>query len=196
MNGYDSVDAYIEAAEHWQDELRTLRAILLATDLEETVKWGGPCYTCDGENVVGLGAFKAYFGLWFHQGVLLTDPAGVLINAQQGKTRAQRQWRFTSSDEINKRMVRSYVQEAIRLCRDGRKVTPQRGKPVDLPPELTAARAEKPAAKAAFEAFTIGKRREFAAHVAEAKRAETRQRRVNKIIPMILAGEGLNDRYR
>ena len=73
MQRHKSVDAYIEAAEYWQEELREVRKILQNTELEETTKWGGPCYTFDGKNVVGLSAFKSYFGLWFFQGVLLKD---------------------------------------------------------------------------------------------------------------------------
>ncbi len=91
---HKTVDDYIEAAEPWQDELIRLRKILRSTDLEETVKWGAPCYTHDGKNVVGMASFKSYVGLWFHQGALLGDKKKVLINAQEGKTKALRQWRF------------------------------------------------------------------------------------------------------
>ena len=80
-----SVDAYIERNPQWAAALKKLRKILNATELEETVKWGGPCYTYEGKNVVGLGSFKSYVGLWFHQGALLKDEAKVLINAQEGK---------------------------------------------------------------------------------------------------------------
>ena len=100
MKRYKSVDAYIESAEYWQEELRELRKILRSTELEETTKWGGPCYTFDRKNVVGLGAFRSYVGLWFFQGVLLKDERQVLINAQSGRTKAQRQWRFTASADI------------------------------------------------------------------------------------------------
>ena len=88
MQRAKSVDEYVENASVWGDELRRLREILKTTPLDEEVKWGGPCYTWKGKNVVGVGAFKSYFGLWFHQGALLSDDAGVLINAQEGKTRA------------------------------------------------------------------------------------------------------------
>lgn len=196
MKRFTSVDDYIDHAEHWQDELRTLREILQATDLEETVKWGAPCYTYDDKNVVGLGAFKSYVGLWFHQGALLEDPEGVLINAQDGKTKAQRQWRFESAKQIKARPIKAYVKEAIGLVRDGKEMKADRSKPVVIPPELAAAFKKDKKAKAAFDNLTKGKQREYADHVADAKRDTTRLSRVEKIMPMITKGVGLHDKYR
>jgi uncharacterized protein YdeI (YjbR/CyaY-like superfamily) len=94
MKRANSVDEYIADAGTWKNELKRLREILRSTELKEEVKWGGPCYTCDGKNVVGIAGFKSYFGLWFHQGALLKDPKKVLMNAQEGKTKAMRQWRM------------------------------------------------------------------------------------------------------
>ncbi len=196
MKGAASVDEYIENAEHYQDELRSLRKILTATDLEETVKWGAPCYVIDGKNIVGIGAFKSYVGLWFHQGALLKDPEGVLINAQDGKTKAQRQWRFTSAKEIKPKLIKAYVNEAIGLARAGKEIKADRGKPVVIPDELKHAMAKDAALKKAFAALTPGKQREYADHVGEAKREETRLSRVEKIVPMIKKGGGLHDKYR
>lgn len=90
MKRANSVDDYIKTSDNWQDELVQLRGILAATGLVEEVKWGAPCYTSNGENVVGIGAFKSYFGLWFFQGALLRDDQKVLVNAQEGKTKALR----------------------------------------------------------------------------------------------------------
>ena len=196
MKRYTSVDDYIDGAEQWHDELVTLRGIITRTELEETVKWGAPCYTLDGKNVVGLGAFKSYVGLWFHHGALLSDPDGVLINAQEGKTKAQRQWRFTSPREIKVRRITAYLKEAIALQRAGRTIRPTRAAPVVVPPELAAALAADRAAEQAFAAMSPSCQREYANHVAEAKRADTKVRRVEKILPMIVAGGGLHDRYR
>ena len=97
------------------DEQR-LRAILDATPLTAEIKWGAPCYTFNGKNVVGLMAFKSYFGLWFHQGVALKDEASVLINAQEGKTKALRQWRMTSVKDIKPAIVKRYLKEAIEIA--------------------------------------------------------------------------------
>ena len=194
MNKHRSVDDYIASAPYWQDELRMLRGILRATVLDETLKWGAPCYTFAGKNVVGLGAFKSYVGLWFHQGALLSDPDGVLINAQAGRTRALRQWRFGSRREIKARRIKAYVNEAIELQRQGKRITPDRSRPVVVPAELKGALAKSKRAKAAFEKLTKGRRREYADYVGEAKREATRQARVKKVVPMILAGKGLRDR--
>jgi len=190
------VDEYIESTESWRKELSRLRKVLRSTDLEETVKWGAPCYTWGGKNVVGLGAFKSYFGLWFFQGALLADKGKVLINAQEGKTKALRQWRFTSGKEIKARLIKAYVNEAIELQRQGAEIKPDRGRPVEIPPQLKRALAGNKKASRGFNAMTLGKQREYAEYISSAKREETRAKRLEKIIPMIAAGQGLHDRYR
>ncbi|MEM1186680.1 MAG: DUF1801 domain-containing protein [Planctomycetota bacterium] len=196
MSKPKSVDDYIASADHWGDELASLRAVLLKTELEETIKWGAPCYTLEGKNVVGLAAFKAYVGLWFHQGALLSDPKGVLINAQEGKTKALRQWRFTKPSEIKPRIIASYVNEAIELQRSGRDLKPDRAKPVSIPDELAEALRVDKKANASFDKLAKGKQREFADHVSEAKKQETRLKRAAKAIGLLREGKGLNDKYR
>ncbi len=191
-----TVDDYIAQADRWRDEIARLRAILLDVGLDETVKWGGPCYTLDGRNVVGIGAFKSCFGLWFVQGALLADPAKRLVNAQPGKTRAMRQWRMQSAADIRPRLVRQYASEAAELAARGREIRPRRRPAASLPPELEAALGADNAARTAFDKLTPGRRREFAEFIAGAKRAETRERRVARALPLIREGRGLNDRYR
>lgn len=193
---YQSVDDYFEGARIWADEQRRLREILCSTGLDEELKWGGPCYTYKGKNVVGLGAFKSYFGLWFHQGALLDDDADVLINAQEGKTRAMRQWRMHAARDIRAAVIRRYVQQAKSLIDEGKRIGPVRSKPTVVPVELTKALNRCKGATAKFRSLTPGKQREYADYVASAKRADTRARRIEKILPMIQAGTGLNDRYR
>ena len=100
---------YIEKHQTYMKELVLLRDILNNTDLEETIKWGAPCYTINGKNIVGMAAFKSYIGLWFHQGVFLKDLKKVLINAQEGTTKALRQWRFKNrrdGSKIDQRICR------------------------------------------------------------------------------------------
>ena len=196
MLRFDSVDAYIEHNTEWQDELIQLRKIVSSCELQETVKWGAPCYTYNGKNVVGMAAFKEYFGLWFHQGALLADSGNYLINAQEGKTKALRQWRFGSKKEIKTRLIKSYIKEAISLADEGAEIKPTRNKPLQIPDLLQQALASNLKADAAFGEFSRGKQREFADYVAEAKREETKLKRIQKILPMILRGEGLNDKYR
>lgn len=196
MKRFKTVDEYVDAQTTWKDEIRRLREILQATPLTEEVKWGGPCYTYKGKNVVGLGSFKSYFGLWFHQGALLSDPDGVLLNCQEGKTRALRQWRMESKKDIKATKIKSYVREAMKLVDEGKEIKPQRDKPLELPPELVAALKKNRAAKSAFEKLTKGKQREYADYIAEAKRDETKTKRLEKILPMIASGIGLHDKYR
>lgn len=191
-----TADAFYGDAKQWAQELSRLRAILLETELQETVKWGAPCYCWKGKNVVGVGGFKSYFGLWFHQGALLGDPLKVLINAQEGKTKALRQWRMTSAEEIDPAQIRAYTNEALEVAKRGNEIGPDRAQPVVIPPELEAALAAAPEAAAQFEGFGTGKQREFADYISLAKRQETKARRLEKILPLIRSGAGLNDKYR
>ncbi len=110
-------DAFFEGLTQWRAEAEKLRAILLACGLDETVKWGGPVYTAEGRNVVGLAAFKSYFGLWFFDGARLADKQGVLVNAQEGKTKSMRQWRMTKASDIKPAAIKAYVKEALALAR-------------------------------------------------------------------------------
>ena len=196
MKSYKTVDAYIKGNERWTSELEQLRKILNGTPLEETVKWGGPCYTYGGKNLVGIGAFKTYFGLWFHQGALLSDEAQVLQNAQEGKTKALRQWRMTSKKDIKARTIKAYVKEAIELQTKGKEIKPDRNKPLIIPPELKKALSKNTEARTVFEKLTKGRQREYADYIAEAKRDATKASRLKKILPMITAGASLHDKYR
>lgn len=196
MKSFKTIEAYIEAHGEWIPALTKLRKVLLSTELVETVKWGGPCYTLDGKNVVGLGAYANHAALWFHQGVFLEDPAGVLVNAQEGKTVALRQMRFETLAQIKVRLVKAYLEEAIENQKLGKVVKPKKASALRLPSELAAALRESPKLKQAFEALTPGRRREYGQYITEAKREATRLSRVEKITPMIQSGVGLNDRYR
>lgn len=196
MKRAKSVDEFIAAADHWQSELMRLCEILRKTSLTEEVKWGGPCYTHNGKNVVGIGGFKSYFGLWFHQGALLRDDAGVLINAQEGKTRALRQWRMASAQDIKPVIIRRYVKEAISYVEAGREIKADRTKAIVVPDILRNAMRRAKGATAAFRELRPGLQREYADYIASAKRDDTRQKRIEKILPMIVAGKGLNDKYR
>lgn len=196
MSKPSSAEDFIAKHPKWQDLLVVLRNLLNSTELEETIKWGVPVYTLNGKNVVGIAAFKNHAALWFHQGALLSDPDGKLINAQQGKTRAQRQWRFEEGDDLDEASVLSYVLEAIENQRQGKTVKQEKLKSLSVPTELEQVFKSDAALKAAFDALAPYKQREYAEHVSDAKREDTRIRRLDKIAPMIRAGKGLNDRYR
>ena len=195
MQRHSTVDSYIDGHIEWRDCLTALRNILLETELEETVKWGAPCYVYQKKLVVGIGAFKSYLGLWFHQGALLKDKHKKLINAQEGKTKALRQWRFYDISEIDSEVIKAYVQESIANVKKGNEIKPER-KPLVIPPELQEALNEQAEVAQKFEAFSLSKKREYADHIAEAKRADTKIKRLEKIIPMIASGVGLHDKYK
>jgi len=190
------VEAWIEGHERWRELLTALRRIMLSTELTEAIKWGTPAYLLGGKIVVGIAAFKKHCALWFHQGALLKDKQGLLVNAQEGRTRGMRQWRFEAGDKLNTRLVKSYVLEAIANQRAGRAVTPAKKSAATMPDELERALAGNARLVAAFGALTPGRQREYAEYVSGAKQAATRQRRLQKITPMTLKGVGLNDRYR
>ena len=196
MERHKTIQAYLQSISRFRPEVERLREILNKTALTEEVKWGAPAYTYEGKIVVGIGAFKEHFALWFHQGVLLADEAGVLINAGEGKTKALRQWRMTAKKDIKARTIQAYVKEAIGLVEQGIEIKPTRHAGVELPDELRAALKGDAKVKRAFEALTPGKQREYAGYIAEAKRAETKAKRLVKILPMIEAGAGLHDKYR
>ena len=124
--------------------------------------------------VVGIAAFKSFASLWFYQGALLADPDKVLVNAQEGRTQAQRQWRFTTKKEVKATRVKHYINEAKKLVKEGKAIKPRRNKPLAVPPELKAALADNKNAQAAFDALNLTKRREYAEHIADAKRAATK----------------------
>ena len=196
MKGYKTVDEYILNVAEGREILIVLRDLIRSTELTETVKWGVPVYTINDKNVVGIAAFKSYVGLWFYNGSFLKDEAGVLINASEGVTKALRQWRFTSVDEIDDTLVIKYLHEAIENQKQGKELKPDRNQPIIIPDELTKVFSEDNELECCFNRFTIGKQREFADFVSSAKQAETRKARIQKIIPLILENMGLNDKYR
>lgn len=196
MNKTKATDDWYKKPSQWSAELAALRKILLSTGLAEEIKWGAPCYAYEGKNVVGISGFKSYFGLWFHQGALLKDDKKVLMNAQEGVTKANRQWRMKNAKDIKPAIIKAYVKEAIALVKAGKEIKADRSKPLAMPPELKAALAKSKKAAAAFKKLTPGIKREYADYIADAKQAATKQRRLEKILPMIAAGQGLNDKYR
>jgi len=189
------VDAYIAKHNNFTEILTTIREILLSTEFEETIKWGMPTYTIGKKNVAGIGSFKSHCGIWFFQGGLLKDTRKVLSNAQEGKTQAMRQWRFTHDSKIDKNLILSYINEAIDNQKKGIRIKPIK-KPLIIPPELAVLLHDNKVLSISFEALTLSKKREFADYVTEAKREATKAKRLEKIIPMILNNIGLHDNYK
>jgi uncharacterized protein YdeI (YjbR/CyaY-like superfamily) len=196
MNDSEKVSAYIQKHSKWGDRLKKLREIFQQTELKEEVKWGSPTYTLDGKLVAGIAAFKNHYAIWFHQGVFLKDPQSKLVNAQEGTTKALRQWRLEEGDAIEEDLVLQYIKEAISNCVAGKEIKPERKKGVTIPPFLKEAFKENDAFSVAFKKLTPGKQREYTGYIEQAKREATKQSRLKKIIPMILDGKGLYDKYK
>jgi len=188
-------DNYVNSQSQWKEGLNALRALVTGFNLQESLKWGRPCYTLDGRPVIGLAGFKNHFGIWFFHGALLSDPEQILVNAQEGKTRAMRHLRFDSLDALRKCPVRDYIDEAVRNAKNGLFVKPEK-RSVVLPPRLKSALKGDAILKEAYDKFSEGNKREFAEYIAQAKRESTRDRRCEKVISLIKKGEALNDKYR
>ena len=179
----------------WEEELLFLKSIIDKTDLVETIKWGGPIYVYNKKNVIGIGGFKNYFAIWFLNGVFLKDEKKRLINAQEDKTKSMRQWRFTSKDEVNEKEVLEYIQEAIENEKQGKVIKPSKKEAI-ISELLENEMTQNPALKEAFAKFSPYKQYEFLEYIETAKQEKTKLSRIEKVIPMILANVGLNDKYR
>ena len=192
----DKIEAFFKQDHPFREGLGQLREIVLKTALQEQLKWGAPVYTLNSKNVLGIMAFKRHFGIWFFNGVFLSDPLKVLENAQEGKTKAMRHWKFTRNEEINVPGVAAYVNEAIENQREGLEIKPSRSKSPEIPEVLQIALKSDTTLKKCFQELTPGKQREYCEYISSAKQDKTKHGRIEKISPMIRAGIGLNDRYR
>lgn len=189
------VDGFLRNAKQWQNEFEQLRLIALDCPLTEDFKWGNPCYTVNGKNVVLIHGFKDYCALLFFKGALLKDAEGILIQ-QSENTQATRQIRFTSAQEILEMapIVKAYIQEAIEVENAGLKVDFKETEEFPMPEEFQEILDENPVLETAFEALTPGRQRAYLLHFSAPKQSKTRTSRVEKCIPQILDGKGLNDR--
>lgn len=197
------VDWYFDKNEQWEKEIRQLRTIALGCGLEETLKWGCPCYTCpngstgrvyNDANIVLIHVFKEYCAFLFFKGALLQDPNGILIQ-QTKNVQSARQIRFTDVKEIvqQKNILKAYIYEAIEVEKAGLKVKLKKTSDYSIPEEFQARLNKKPALKKAFEALTPGRQRAYIFYFGQAKQSKTREARVEKYIPKILDGLGLED---
>lgn len=187
------VDAYIERTDNWPDEITDLREILLGCGLTEDIKWNKPCYSHDGKNILVLQEMKNFLALMFFKGALLKDPDDVL-ESQGPNSRSARRICFRSTEDVDRLgdIVTAYVAEAIEVEEAGLEVGPAPA-PVFVD-ELKARLDDDPEFKAAFEGLTPGRQREYNLHFSGAKQAKTREARVEKYTPKILAGKGFRDR--
>ena len=188
------VDFYFNKAKQWHEELEKLRSIVLGCQLTEELKWGVPCYTFQKSTVVLIHAFKEYCALLFFKGALLRDPNNILIQ-QTKNTQATRQIRFTSAREIvkMKAILKAYIQQAIEVEKAGLKVSYKKTSEFAIPEEFQNKLDEVPALKTAFNALTPGRQRAYVLYFSAPKQSKTRESRIEKSMPKILIGKGLND---
>jgi len=188
------VDFYFRKSGRWQEEIEKLRTIILNCQLTEELKWGVPCYTFENSNIVLIHEFKDYCALLFFKGALLNDPNGILIQ-QTENVQSARQIRFRNIREINELepVVITYIYDAIEMEKSGLEVVFKKTTEYLMPEELIQKFEEFPALKTAFEALTPGRQRGYILHFSAPKLSKTRVSRVEKYIPQIMNGKGLDD---
>jgi uncharacterized protein YdeI (YjbR/CyaY-like superfamily) len=188
------VNWFFEKDSKWQEAYKQLRRIVLDCGLVEELKWGKPCYTFQGSNIVLMHGFKEYCALLFPKGVLLEDFGNILIQ-QTKNTQSARQIRFTDVQEVidQETVLKAYIDEAIEVEKAGLEVPMKKTEDFNVPEEFQAKLDESPALKEAFENLTPGRQRGYLLHFSDAKQSKTRKRRVEKYIPKILNGEGMRD---
>src|SRR5690349_1547324 len=193
-NRNPKTDFFFSKPTKWQDEFKKLRKIILGCGLTEELKWGKPCYTFQQSNVVLIHGFKEYCALLFMKGALLKDPKGILIQ-QTENVQAARQIRFTNVGEIVKlkATLKTYIFKAIEVEEKGLKVDFKKSTEFKMPEEFKKKLDKNRSLKKAFEALTPGRQRGYLLHFSSAKQATTRESRIEKYVPKILDGKGLED---
>ena len=188
------VDFYFNKPNKWQEEIEKLRRIVLDCGLSETLKWGCPCYQYEDRNIVLIHVFKEYCALLFFKGALLNNQNGLLIQ-QTENVQAARQIRFTKENNITKMapVLKAFIYEAIEVEKAGLKVQLKEPEAFNIPEEFQQKLKELPELKTAFDALTPGRQRAYYLHFSAAKQSKTRESRIEKCLPQILAGKGLSD---
>ncbi|PLK44723.1 YdeI family protein [Emticicia sp. TH156] len=188
------VDFFFSKATQWKKEYEKLRTLTLSCGLAEELKWGCPCYTHQGNNVVLIHGFKEYCALLFFKGALMGNADGLLIQ-QTANVQSARQMRFTSLSEVatQEAIIKAHIYEAIEIEKAGLKVTLKKTSDYAIPDEFQQKLDTNPALKTAFETLTPGRQKAYLFHFGQAKQASTRLARVEKFMPKILEGKGLED---
>lgn len=193
-NTNPKVDWFFKKDTPWKDEYERLREIVLDCGLTEELKWGHPCYTLEGSNVVLIHGFKEYCALLFHKGVLLKDSKKIMIQ-QTENVQSARQIRFKHLDQIvdMEAVLKSYIKEAIKIEKSGEKVQMKKTSEFAMPVEFKNRLAKSASLKKAFAALTPGRQRGYLLYFSSAKQTKTREERIDKYASKILKGKGLED---
>lgn len=194
MNMNPKVNWFFDKATQWQEEYEKLRVICLDTGLTEELKWGQPCYTLKGANIVLIHGFKEYCALLFFKGALMADPDGILIQ-QTENVQGPRQARFRNLLQIveQEAIIKAYIYQAIEVEKSGVKLELKTTADYKVPEEFQHKLDAIPALKEAFDSLTPGRQRGYLFYFSQPKLAKTRTERVEKYIPKILAGKGVDD---
>jgi len=188
------VDWFFDKDTNWQEEYEKLRMIILECGLTEELKWGCPCYSFEKKNIVLIHGFKEYCAVLFMKGVLLKDEENILIQ-QTENVQSARQIRFRDIREIYdlEPLLKAYIQEAIEVEKAGLKVDLKKTAEFNMPEEFRRKLEHNPTLKTAFEALTPGRQRGYLLYFSAAKQSKTRDARIEKYLPQILKGKGLDD---
>ena len=194
MKKNPEVDAFLKKTKQWQKEFGKLRTLLLGSGLSEELKWGKPCYTYDKGNVAILQGFKDSCALMFFKGAVLKDPRKILEKPGEN-SQAARRVRFTSVQEITKQeqVLKAYIKEAIKTEKTGLEVKFKNIAEHNIAEEFQKKLKQNAALKTAFRALTPGRQRAYLMYFSSAKQSKTRESRVEKCMPKILKGKGINE---
>lgn len=187
------VDEHINQSKQWKSEMNALRTIILDCQLAEDFKWGKPCYSFQGKNIVIIQGFKEYFALLFFKGGIMKDSKHLLVKMGEN-TQAGRQMRFENVQDIldKKSIIKDYIFEAVEIEERGEKVEIKK-EATPIPEEFQIKLNENPELKSAFESLTPGRQRAYLFHFSAPKQSKTRESRIEKSIPNILEGKGMNE---
>lgn len=194
MKKNPAVEFYFQKEVKWKKEINKLRQIALSSKLKEELKWGCPCYTLDEKNIFLIHVFKEYCAYLFFKGALLNDEYGILVQ-QSKNVQATRQIRFVNTKEISdqQKVIKEYISQAILIEKAGLKVELKKTEEYDVPIEFQDKLDDFPALKKAFDALTPGRKKAYLLFFSAPKQSKTRESRIEKFIPSILQGKGLND---
>ena len=188
------VDSFVKKSKQWQDEIKSLRAIILSAKMDEELKWGKPCYSHEGSNIAIIQPFKGCLALMSFKGALLKDAKGMLIDNGPNSQSAKR-LEFRSAQEISKATatIKAYIKEAIAIEMSGAQVKKKTVAQFEVPEEFQKRMDDDPKLAEAFHALTPGRQKGYLLYFAAAKQSATRAARVEKHTPRILQGLGRDD---
>lgn len=181
----------------WLECDEFMQQLIADLALKKEFKWGNTIYTYKGKKLIAWAGFKNFFSLWFYNGVFLEDKYKVLVSGTEGKTKALRQWRFTNLQEMDSTRILAYIHESIQTIDAGKEIKIEKiTAPIEINTILKEALSNNKSLDASFKSLTASKQREYNMYIAEAKQDKTKSSRIEKIIPLILGGKGLNDKYK